>query len=672
MRREPAARPENQVALALAEIERIKALLVKVTDGNQLVIETGAGEGDTTAPVEAAAHTLYGVKHTRSFRATDGGGLNVDYEQGQIWIGGTFYSVVAGTTAMADDTTNYVFVNNAGAVADNATGFPGDCWPIAEVTTVAGDITALADRRSYSAQGVFGGGVVLGNPLLVGTDDVARGVITLYGDGMFTQDGGEAQFYLAAAHDGAFEYWIIQAWEDDLLIQRSDYGVVPFTIKADRTVEIAVGLLVDVITENALNAGVNLETSHFENGYAWIGNAGDPTNVTAGDLTASRLFITDAALDAEARLAQILDAYAPGAGVWNTLYVRANVDPGVGLVTDEVRAGKFEVNIRPTADHVGQAMGFYSEVDHDAGAFNVATMSGFFSQAVQDVAVTTVDNLFGARTQYRAINGNVGQAIGLLIERGSVGDGGVITTGTGLHIAASAAPAPANDIAIRSLGGHHRLVGDVRIGADAAPVSALEIVDAAFYLDIVAAKPRVNFDVDDYLEYDRAGGQYIFLIGGAPVVTFDAAAAALPPLVTIGVDDTTAGTLRVYGPSAGDEGGQLELYLSDAHDPVFQSWNFDVFEDDLRIWSSDGADIWYFRAGGAFEIPDSIQIAGDLNHDGAGVGFFGTAPAAQAAAYVPANVNPDRAYDADATTIDELADVLGTLIADLQSYGLLQ
>jgi hypothetical protein len=68
----------------------------------------------------------------------------------------------------------------------------------------------------------------------------------------------------------------------------------------------------------------------------------------------------------------------------------------------------------------------------------------------------------------------------------------------------------------------------------------------------------------------------------------------------------------------------------------------------------------------------NIEIDGALNHDGSTVGFFGTTPAAQAAAYTPTNVSPDRSYDADATTIDELADVLGTLIADLQGYGLLQ
>lgn len=39
------------------------------------------------------------------------------------------------------------------------------------------------------------------------------------------------------------------------------------------------------------------------------------------------------------------------------------------------------------------------------------------------------------------------------------------------------------------------------------------------------------------------------------------------------------------------------------------------------------------------------------------------------ATYAPTNVSTDRAYDANATTTDELADVLGTLIADLKLGG---
>jgi hypothetical protein len=39
-------------------------------------------------------------------------------------------------------------------------------------------------------------------------------------------------------------------------------------------------------------------------------------------------------------------------------------------------------------------------------------------------------------------------------------------------------------------------------------------------------------------------------------------------------------------------------------------------------------------------------------------------------AYTPTNVTTDRSYDANATTLDELADVLGSLIGDLQARGM--
>lgn len=54
------------------------------------------------------------------------------------------------------------------------------------------------------------------------------------------------------------------------------------------------------------------------------------------------------------------------------------------------------------------------------------------------------------------------------------------------------------------------------------------------------------------------------------------------------------------------------------------------------------------------------------------IGFFAVTPVVRASAYTPTNVVTDRSYDADATTVAELADVVGTLIADLQAYGLLQ
>ncbi|MEK9208035.1 MAG: hypothetical protein AAB922_06105 [Patescibacteria group bacterium] len=40
--------------------------------------------------------------------------------------------------------------------------------------------------------------------------------------------------------------------------------------------------------------------------------------------------------------------------------------------------------------------------------------------------------------------------------------------------------------------------------------------------------------------------------------------------------------------------------------------------------------------------------------------------------YTPTNVTTDRAYDADTVVIAELADVVGTLIADLQKWGIIK
>ena len=92
-----------------------------------------------------------------------------------------------------------------------------------------------------------------------------------------------------------------------------------------------------------------------------------------------------------------------------------------------------------------------------------------------------------------------------------------------------------------------------------------------------------------------------------------------------------------------------------------------------------GGDVQLYRsAANLLRTPDSVHIEGsleldgDLNHDGSNIGFFGKAPASQAAAYTPTNVSADRSYNANATTLHELADVVGAMISDLQSYGFLQ
>ena len=69
---------------------------------------------------------------------------------------------------------------------------------------------------------------------------------------------------------------------------------------------------------------------------------------------------------------------------------------------------------------------------------------------------------------------------------------------------------------------------------------------------------------------------------------------------------------------------------------------------------------------------DSFRIInGALEHLAGTIGFFGSTPVGQSAAYTPTNVTPDRSYDADSTTLNELADIVGTMIVDLQAIGIM-
>ncbi|KKK81954.1 hypothetical protein LCGC14_2808210, partial [marine sediment metagenome] len=66
-----------------------------------------------------------------------------------------------------------------------------------------------------------------------------------------------------------------------------------------------------------------------------------------------------------------------------------------------------------------------------------------------------------------------------------------------------------------------------------------------------------------------------------------------------------------------------------------------------------------------------VEINGNFNHDGSNIGFFGTAPTSQSTGWAVTNEVSDKVYDANSTSIDELADVLGTLIEELKTKGLL-
>lgn len=87
---------------------------------------------------------------------------------------------------------------------------------------------------------------------------------------------------------------------------------------------------------------------------------------------------------------------------------------------------------------------------------------------------------------------------------------------------------------------------------------------------------------------------------------------------------------------------------------------------DFRIETETNANFFVIDSGAASGA-GSILIAGSTGQ----IGFFGATPVAQSTGWSVTNETTTKTFDADATSIDELADVLGTLIEYFKTIGLL-
>lgn len=136
--------------------------------------------------------------------------------------------------------------------------------------------------------------------------------------------------------------------------------------------------------------------------------------------------------------------------------------------------------------------------------------------------------------------------------------------------------------------------------------------------------------------------------------------------VSAGTQDVAYSTLFSVTGTWNQSGGLLKGIVLDITDTASGSTST------LLQLQVGGASRFSVRKDGKVFAAGDLEVDGALDHDGSALGFFGVTPAARAAAYTTANVTATRAFDADTTTVGELADVLGTLIADLKAYGLLQ
>ena len=70
------------------------------------------------------------------------------------------------------------------------------------------------------------------------------------------------------------------------------------------------------------------------------------------------------------------------------------------------------------------------------------------------------------------------------------------------------------------------------------------------------------------------------------------------------------------------------------------------------------------------EIKKNIKLCVEFEHCGEKVGFFGATPATQSTGWSVTNLSEDKTLDADGA-LDQVADVLGSLIETLKNYGIL-
>jgi hypothetical protein len=166
------------------------------------------------------------------------------------------------------------------------------------------------------------------------------------------------------------------------------------------------------------------------------------------------------------------------------LYVEAtvNVDNASGS-----NAGIRQwTRVRPTIDNTsGNGFdGIESFVEHDQGAFSLIWVKGLHNMVNQAVAASTITYGVGSSNEAKATAGTITNAAG--VQAILTTDGGTITTGLGVDVVRqnlsgtmttaiglrvqAAAGVVGTDIAIQSLGGQNRFVGQAYFGADAAPI----------------------------------------------------------------------------------------------------------------------------------------------------------------------------------------------------------
>lgn len=128
--------------------------------------------------------------------------------------------------------------------------------------------------------------------------------------------------------------------------------------------------------------------------------------------------------------------------------------------------------------------------------------------------------------------------------------------------------------------------------------------------------------------------------------------------IDLAAADLTLGTNQLIGTDTG--GIRYQVPTADVHDfQVNSVTSASISSSQLTLL--DGLDI-------AIGTTTGTKIGTGTTQK---IGFFNATPVVQRTTYTVTNGQTDRAYDANATSVEELADVIATLIVDFKSLGLI-
>lgn len=393
--------------------------------------------------------------------------------------------------------------------------------------------------------------------------------------------------------------------------------------------------LIDAQTGGTTRFLVNNSGAILNAAYVFVGSVTAPTNTASGDLTATRVSIGNGALGTSGRAMRVDFTNTVTSGTESTIGVINNITPA-STSSAEYRAIYFQNIVNPTTGitftgSAGIRAGYFENRIRSDG--NIAVITGIQSLAitVDSSSAATADittaRAFSAVLMNRPSGttvATVATAVGYDTASLTVGGG---LTATNMYGFVMRNPTTGNTITnlfgldIESLTRGGTLNAGIRIAAPSGATSnyALQLSDTGG-----GAPGGITFGTDTQL-YRSATTTLSLSAGFLPTVT---------ATYNLGSGSIRWGTVFA---------GTVNLSNASA------------------ISMAEGSNMVLGTTTGTKIGTATTQK----------LGFWNATPVVRPAAYTPTNVTPDRAFDADSTTMDEMADVLGTLINDLQSIGLI-